>query len=77
MSKIKHMGASPLSGKIYHGTLNTEKALWVGKKTDVTDMACQAVAEHLYFEKKSKVYALKDGRELVMSIEVREAADEQ
>lgn len=73
MSKIKTMGASPLTGKIYHGTLNTEKGMWVGKKTDVIDMACQAVAEHLFFEKVDKFYELKDGRILVLSIEIREA----
>lgn len=73
MSKIKTMGASPLTGKIYHGTLNTEKGMWVGNKTDVTDMACQAVAEHLFFEKVDKFYELKDGRILVLSIEIREA----
>lgn len=77
MSKIKTMGASPLTGNIYYGTLNTEKGLWVGQKTDVTDMACSAVAEHLYTTKKSKVYQLRDGRELVISVQAREAKDGQ
>ncbi len=30
--KIKTMAASPLSGRIFQGTLNTEKGMWVGKK---------------------------------------------
>lgn len=77
MSKVKTMGASPLTGNIYYGTLNTEKGLWVGKKTDVTDMACSAVAEHLYTTKKNKVYQLRDGRELVISVQVREVNDGQ
>lgn len=72
MSKIKHMGASPLTGNIYYGTLNTEKGMWVGQKTDVTDMACQAVAECLMLKKISRVYGLRDGKELVLSVEIRE-----
>lgn len=32
MSKVKMMGASPLTGIIYYGTLDTEKSMWVGKK---------------------------------------------
>ncbi|MGX4091652.1 DUF7446 family protein [Escherichia coli] len=31
------MGASPLSGRIFQGTLNTEKGMWVGKKEDVPE----------------------------------------
>ena len=72
MSKVKAIGASALTGNIYYGTLNTEKGLWVGQKADVTEMACLAVAEHLYTTKKSKVYHLRDGRELVISVQVRE-----
>ncbi|WP_434088188.1 DUF7446 family protein, partial [Escherichia coli] len=45
--KIKTMGASPLSGRIFQGTLNTEKGMWVGKREDVTDQAVRAVAEHM------------------------------
>ncbi|WOI81913.1 hypothetical protein [Citrobacter braakii] len=71
--KTKHMGASPLTGNIYYGTLNTEQGMWVGQKADVTDMACKAVAESLYIKKIDRVYGLKDGRELVLSVEVREA----
>ena len=48
------MGASPLTGNIYYGTLNTEKGMWMGRKTDVTDMACSAVAEHLYTTKRAR-----------------------
>ena len=75
MSKVKTMGASPLTGTIYYGTLNTEKGMWVGKKVDVTDMACQAVAEHLMRKKISRVYELHDGKELVLSVEVREVQE--
>lgn len=71
--KTKHMGASPLTGNIYYGTLDMEKGMWVGKKSDVTDIACRAVAESLFIKKIDRVYSLKDGRELVLSVEVREA----
>ena len=37
--RVKTMGASPLSGRIFQGTLNTEKGMWVGKKEDVTEQA--------------------------------------
>ncbi|EPW6345974.1 DUF7446 family protein [Escherichia coli] len=30
--RVKTMGTSPLSGRIFQGTLNTEKGMWVGKK---------------------------------------------
>lgn len=75
MSLIKTMGASPLTGTIYYGTLNTEKRMWVGKKTDVTDMACRAVAEYLMHEKISRVYELHDGKELMLGVEVRRTAE--
>lgn len=75
MSLIKTMGASPLTGTIYYGTLNTEKGIWVGHKTDVTDMACRAVAEHLMHEKISRVYGLHDGKELMLSVAFRHTAE--
>ncbi|HIE3985923.1 TPA: DUF7446 family protein [Serratia marcescens] len=72
MSKVKTMGASPLSGSIFYGTLDTDKGCWVGRKTDVTDMARRAVAEHLYHTGDSHTYELKDGRLMVLSVEIRE-----
>ena len=38
MSKIKTMGASPITNTIYYGTLDTDKSMWIGNRTDVTDM---------------------------------------
>lgn len=73
MSKVKHMGASPLSGTIFYGTLDSDKGRWVGHKSDVTEMARLAVAEHLYLTGDSHTYELKDGRLLVLSVEIREA----
>ncbi|HEJ7990192.1 TPA: hypothetical protein SMI27_000830 [Serratia liquefaciens] len=77
MSKIKTMGASPLSGSIFYGTLDTDKGRWVGQKSDVTEMARRAVAEHLYQTGDSHTYELKDGRHLVLSVQVREVKDGQ
>ncbi|HEJ7090436.1 TPA: hypothetical protein SMF67_001068 [Serratia marcescens] len=73
MSKVKTMGDSPLSGSIFYGTLDTNKGCWVGHKSDVTEMARRSVAEHLYHTGDSHTYELKDGRLLVLSVEVREA----
>lgn len=77
MSKIKTMGASPLSGVIYHGTLDTDKGAWVGNKTDVTEMACKAVAEHLMIKKRSPAYGLRDGKFLIMRVEVVDELPEE
>ncbi|GGC04495.1 DUF7446 family protein [Dickeya fangzhongdai] len=72
MSKIKTMGASPLTGQVFYGTINTEKGIWIGKKTDVTDMAYRAVAESLMHNGRDIVFTLKDGRELVLRADVRD-----
>ena len=45
MSKIKTMGASPITNTIYYGTLDTDKSMWLGNRTDVTDMAIKGVFE--------------------------------
>ncbi|HDZ8980335.1 TPA: hypothetical protein RUY06_002231 [Aeromonas veronii] len=73
MSKVKTIGASPLTGKIYHGTLDTEKGCWVGQKKDVTEVACSAVAEHLMVAKRMKAYELHGGKFLVMRADVVDA----
>lgn len=70
MTRIKHIGASPLTGTIYSGTLNTDKQMWVGNKTDVTDMATRAVAEHLKVTKKKIAFGLIDGRYIILQATV-------
>lgn len=70
MSKVKHIGASPLTGKIYQGTLDTEKGCWVGQKKDITVEACKAVAEHLMVAKRKKAYELHSGKFLVLRAEL-------
>lgn len=68
--KIKTMGASPLTGQIFQGTLNTEKGMWVEKKEDVTEQAVKAVAEHLMIKKQKYAYVVKDGKYLILSHQI-------
>ncbi|EAS0725274.1 hypothetical protein DQJ97_24370 [Salmonella enterica subsp. enterica serovar Poona] len=68
--KIKTMGASPLTGQIFQGTLNTEKGMWVGKKEDVTEQAVKAVAEHLMIKNQKYAYVVKDGKYLILSHQI-------
>jgi len=42
---VKKMGVSPITNTIYYGRVNKEKGMWIGEKTDVTDMAIAAVFE--------------------------------
>lgn len=41
------IGTSPLTGKIYAGTLLKDQQTWSANRDDVTGMACGAVAEHV------------------------------
>ena len=43
MAKIKGFGVSPLSNKIFYGTRDTDRHVWIGQKTDVTDDAIMNV----------------------------------
>lgn len=45
MAKKKGTGVSPLTDRIYYGTQDTEKHMWVGQKTDITDSAIASVFE--------------------------------
>lgn len=47
MAKIKGMGVSPITNTIYYGMQDTEKHMWIGNKTDVTDSAIAAVFQWL------------------------------
>ena len=70
MSKIKHIGASQLTGIIYSGTLDTEKSVWQSGKKDVTDVCCRAVAEHMRITKKPIAYGLRDGGFIILRLDV-------
>ncbi|MES2593164.1 MAG: hypothetical protein V4608_14880 [Bacteroidota bacterium] len=59
------IGTSPLTGIIYAGKVS-KTGLWIGNKSDVTDTAPLAVAEHLIqrneriqFNRLGKIYVLK------------------
>lgn len=43
MAKKKGFGVSPITNTIFYGTQDTEKHMWVGQKTDVTDDAIMIV----------------------------------
>ena len=45
MARKKGFGVSPITNTIYYGTQDTEKHMWVGEKTDVTNDAIAAVYE--------------------------------
>lgn len=45
MPKKKVTGVSPITNRIYYGTLDTEKHMWVGQKTDITKSAIASVFE--------------------------------
>ena len=47
MARTKGLGVSPITNTIYYGTQDTEKHMWVGNKTDVTNSAIAAVFEWL------------------------------
>lgn len=37
MSRKKGFGVSPITNKIFYGTQDTDKGMWVGTKKDVTE----------------------------------------
>lgn len=45
--KALHVGTSPLTNRIYAGTVLKDGATWGAGKQDVTGAACGAVCEHV------------------------------
>lgn len=45
MAKKKGIGVSTLTNRIYYGTQDTEKCMWVEEKTDITSDVIAAVFE--------------------------------
>ena len=70
--RIKKIGASPLTGTIFSGTLNTDTSMWVGGKTDVTDDCVHATAQHMRCINKDYCFPTVDGKYLVLSAEVHD-----
>lgn len=40
---MKGFGVSPITNRIYYGTLNEKSHMWTGEKVDVTDEVIRAV----------------------------------
>lgn len=47
MSKPLHVAVSPLTNRIYAGSVLKSGDTWGANKTDVTGEACAAVAQHV------------------------------
>ena len=47
MNKKLHVVSSPLTGRVYCGTVLKSGDTWGANKTDVTGEACAAVAQHV------------------------------
>lgn len=45
MAKKKGTGVSPIANRIYYETQDTDKHMWVGQKTDITESAIASVFE--------------------------------
>lgn len=45
MTKKKGIGVSTLTNRIYYGTQDAEKRMWVGEKTDITSDVIAAAFE--------------------------------
>nr|DAE56201.1 MAG TPA: hypothetical protein [Bacteriophage sp.] len=45
MAKKKGTGVSPITNRIYYGMQDTDKHMWVGQKTDITESAIASVFE--------------------------------
>lgn len=54
MTKKHHVATSPITGRIYAGTVLKNGIEWGANKTDVTGEACAAVAHHVLCGKKSQ-----------------------
>lgn len=70
---------SPITNRIFSGRSRAVKGLapgvrqMVGDKFDVTDDACHAVAFHLMKAEETVVYELPDGKELHLSVSVKDS----
>lgn len=68
---------SPITNRIFSGRSRAAKGMApgvrqiVGDKFDVTDEACHAVAFHLMKAREDIAYELPDGRELHLSVSVK------
>ena len=74
---------SPITNRIFSGRSRAVKGLapgvrqMVGDKFDVTDDACHAVAFHLMKTEETVVYELPGGKELHLSVSVKDSIEVQ
>jgi hypothetical protein len=75
MAKKKGTGVSPLTNRIYYGMQDTEKHMWIGQKTDITESAIASVFEWFMANMEGKeVYSItypETDFELVMRRKVK------
>lgn len=70
MSRHLHVSTSPLSNRIFCGSVMKDGQKWAANKTDVTGEACAAVAMHV-LAKGGTIEVTANGV-IVYEIEVRE-----
>ena len=73
-SKPIVVATSPLTGTIFAGTLLRDQRTWSTNRSDVTGMACAAVAEHVI--KKGGVIEVSCNGEPVFEITVKDLRHE-
>ena len=80
---VYHVGASPITGEIYAGTLSKDLQSWKNK-TLVTDEAICAVRDHLVnamtIEHKDWYgyeWTRKDGKKVILSAAIKEASSNE
>ena len=61
INKQIHVAPSPLTNRIYAGTVLKDGRAWGANKSDVTGEACGAVCEHV-LAKGGPVIVTKDGK---------------
>ena len=59
-NKQTHVATSPLTNRIYAGTVLKDRRTWGANKSDVTGEACGAVCEHV-LAKGEPVVVTNDG----------------
>ena len=75
MKKL-HLGLSPLTNKIYCGSLIEKGTCWGANRTDVTLDAISSVVDHaIAFEKKSgkKLTLTGGGKKYTITIDIEES----
>lgn len=59
--KQLHVGTSPITNRIFAGTVLKDGRTWSLNKQDVTGVACAAVAQHV-LQRKAPVVVTRNGK---------------